>query len=211
MAIPGETVGPGSLVDLEIRDARPHELSVVAAVLSRGMRDNPLHLAVFGPEPEERQRKLENFFRILLAWMPHSPWVAVRQGTIVAVCGMGGPGRCQPTSSQKVSIVTQLALTCGVAPTLRALRWLGEWSLRDPKEAHWHLGPLCVDAPLQGRGIGSRLIGEWCKLLDAHRAAGYLETDKEINVDVYKKFGFETIAEAKILGTPNRFMWRGAK
>jgi hypothetical protein len=46
------------MVDLEIRDARPHELSVAAAVLSRGMRDNPLHLSVFGPEPEEREKKI---------------------------------------------------------------------------------------------------------------------------------------------------------
>jgi ribosomal protein S18 acetylase RimI-like enzyme len=211
MVIPGETIGQGSLMDLEIRDARPHELSVAAAVLSRGMRDNPLHLAVFGPEPEERQRKLEDFFRILLAWMPHSPWVGVQHGTIVAVCGMGEPGSCQPASSQKVRIVMRLARTCGMASTLRTLRWLGKWSLRDPREAHWHLGPLCVDAPLQGRGIGSRLVGEWCKLLDAHRAAGYLETDREHNADFYRKFGFETIAEAKVLGTPNWFMWRNAK
>jgi GNAT superfamily N-acetyltransferase len=198
-------------VDLEIREARPHELSATAAVLSRGMRDNPLHVAVFGPEPEERERKLEHFFRILLAWMPRPPWIGVQHGIIVAVCGMGELGRCQPTFPQKLNILLRLAHTCGVASTLRALRWLGEWSLRDPKEAHWHLGPLCVDATLQGRGIGSRLIGEWCKLLDAHRAAGYLETDKEYNADFYKKFDFETIAEAKILGTPNWFMWRGAK
>ena len=124
---------------------------------------------------------------------------------------MGEPGRCQPTSSQKVSIVTQLALTCGVVPTLRTLRWFGEWSFRDPKKAHWHLGPFGVDAPLQGLGIGSWLIEEWCKLLDAHRVAGYLETDREHNTDFYKKFGFETIAEAKVLGTPNWFMWRDAK
>ncbi len=50
------------MVDIEIRDALPHEVPVAAAVLSRGMRDNPLHLSVFGPEPEERQRKLEQFF-----------------------------------------------------------------------------------------------------------------------------------------------------
>lgn len=211
MAIPGETIGQGRVVDLEIRDARPHELSVAAAVLSRGMRDNPLHLSVFGPEPEKRERKLEHFFHVLLAWMPHPPWVGVQHGNIVAVCGMGEPGRCQPTFSQKLTIVTRLARTCGVTPTLRTLRWFGAWGLRDPKEAHWHLGPLCVDAPLQGRGIGSQLIKEWCKRLDAHRAAGYLETDKEYNADFYKQFGFETITEAKVLGTPNWFMWRGAK
>jgi ribosomal protein S18 acetylase RimI-like enzyme len=211
MAISGGTIGQRVVADLEIRDAHPHALSAAAAVLSRGMRDNPLHISVFGPNLKEREQKLEHFFRIVLAWMSHPPWVAVRQETIVAVCGMGEPGSCQPTFSQKLKIVTQLARTCGVTPTLRALRWLGEWSLRDPKEVHWHLGPLCVDAPLQGLGIGGRLMGEWCKLLDARRLAGYLETDKGVNIEFYEKFGFETIAEAEILGTPNWFMWRDAK
>jgi GNAT superfamily N-acetyltransferase len=199
------------MVEIEIRDARPYELPVAAAVLSRGMRDNPLHLSVLGPEPEDRQKKLEHFFHILLAWMPHALWVGILHGTIVAVCGMSEPGRCQPTFSQKLNIVTRLAHHFGVASTLRALRWFGEWGLRDPKEAHWHLGPVGVDAHLQGQGIGSQLIGEWCKLLDAHRAAGYLETDKGVNAGFYEKFGFETISEAKVLGTPNWFMLRAAR
>jgi len=83
--------------------------------------------------------------------------------------------------------------------------------LRDPKEAHWHLGPLGVDTQLQGRGIGSQLIGEWCKLLDAHRVTGYLKTDKGVNVGFFQKFGFETVSEAKVLGTRNWFMLRDVK
>ncbi len=130
---------------------------------------------------------------------------------MVAVCGMGEPGRCQPTFSQNLHIVTRLAHHFGIASTSRALRWFVAWSLRDPKEEHWHLGPLGVDAHLQGQGIGSQLIGEWCKLADERRAAGYLETDKAANIGFYKNFGFETISEARILGTRNWFMWRAPR
>ena len=198
-------------MDIEIRDARPNEIPIAAAVLSRGMRDNPLHLCVFGPKPAERQIKLELFFRILLRWMPHAPWVGIQHGTIVAVCGMGEPGRCQPTFSQNLDIVVRLTHHLGVASTSRALRWFRAWGSRDPKKPHWHLGPLGVDAHLQGRGIGSRLLGEWCKLLDARRAAGYLETDKAVNVGLYQKFGFEIQSETKVLGAPNWFMLRSAR
>jgi hypothetical protein len=31
--------------------------------------------------------------------------------------------------------------------------------------------------------------------------AGYLETDKGVNADFYKNFGFETVSGAKVLGT----------
>ena len=198
-------------MDIEIRDARPDELSIVAAVLSRSMRDNPLHLSVFGPESIERERMLENFFRILLSWMPHSPWVGIQHETIVAVCGMGEPGRCRPTFWQRLRIAMRLADACGVLSTSRALCRFWQWVLRDPNEAHWHLGPVGVDPHVQGLGIGSLLLGEWCRFLDAQRAAGYLETDKGANVGFYRKFGFETISEAEVLGTPNWFMWRAAK
>lgn len=91
-----------------------------------------------------------------------------------------------------------------------------------PAQAGWRsrfgaVGRACNGRPgpassqLQGRGIGSQLIGEWCKLLDAHRVTGYLETDKGVNVGFFKKFGFETVSEAKVLGTRNWFMLRDAK
>jgi ribosomal protein S18 acetylase RimI-like enzyme len=211
MPLSRETIESGTGVDIEIRDACPHELAVVATVLSRAMRDNPLHLSVFGPEQQERERKLKNFFGILLSWMPHPPWVGIHNGTIVAVCAMGEPGGCQPIFPQKLKIVRRLAQTCGVVSTSRALRWFGAWSLRDPKEAHWHLGPVGVEPHLQGKGIGTKLIGEWCKLLDSHRAAGYLETDKGYTANFYKKFGFETVSEAEVLGTLNWFMLRDVK
>jgi GNAT superfamily N-acetyltransferase len=116
---------------------------------------------------------------------------------------LGEPGRCQPTFAQKLRIVAKFTHGCGVTPTSRALRWLGNWPFRDPRDPHWYLGPLAVDAHLRGHGIGSQLLGECCKLLDTIRAAGCLETDKEANVRSYRKFGFETISDSNILGTPN--------
>ena len=36
----------------------------------------------------------------------------------------------------------------------------------------------------------------------------YLETDKEINVGFYERFGFEVVSKEEVLGTPNWFMLR---
>ena len=48
----------------------------------------------------------------------------------------------------------------------------------------------------------------FCDRMDERNAVAYLETDKDVNVRFYNRFGFETIAEATVLGVPNWFMKR---
>jgi predicted N-acetyltransferase YhbS len=83
-----------------------------------------------------------------------------------------------------------------------------EWKKHDLSEPHWHLGPVAVDAHLQGIGIGSAMMAEYCARIDRARAAGYLETDKLVNVAFYEKFGFKTIGQTEVLNIPNWFMRR---
>jgi ribosomal protein S18 acetylase RimI-like enzyme len=90
------------------------------------------------------------------------------------------------------------------------MKWLGTWSKHDLDERHWHLGPIAVDAPLQGRGIGSNLMRAFCARMDASGEVAYLETDKEINVRFYERFGFEVVGEQEVIGVPNWFMLRRA-
>jgi hypothetical protein len=52
---------------------------------------------------------------------------------------------------------------------------------------------------------------ECCARLDRLHIAGYLETDKALNVRFYERFGFETIASAPVLDVPNWFMKRNAR
>ncbi len=197
------------MADLEIRTAARHELGEASAVLSRGMRDNPAHIAVFGHQPEVRRKALRRIFSTMLPLMPHPPLVGLQDGTIVAVWGTADPGKCQPGGLQKLRLLPAV-LVCGPRTASRALTWLNEWSSRDLKEPHHHLGPVGVDTHLQGKGIGSRVMAAWCKTLDDNHAVGYLETDKPENVRFYGRFGFEVIEEVAVLDTPNWFMSRPA-
>ena len=70
---------------------------------------------------------------------------------------------------------------------------------------------MAVDAGLQGRGIGSRLLEEYCARVDAAGEAAYLETDKPANVRFYERFGFETVGEQVVLGSPSWFMRRAPR
>jgi len=51
----------------------------------------------------------------------------------------------------------------------------------------------------------------YCEEVDRTGEGGYLETDRPENVNFYRRFGFETLEEALVLGVRNYFMWRKAR
>ena len=93
----------------------------------------------------------------------------------------------------------------------RAMRWIRALGARDPEEPHVHLGPLAVDAHLQGEGIGSRLLAEHPRRLDAAGEVGYLETDKPENVVFYERHGLEVVDRADVIGVASWFMRRSRR
>jgi ribosomal protein S18 acetylase RimI-like enzyme len=130
-------------------------------------------------------------------------------GTILGVLGMAAPGRCQANGKQRMRLTFGL-LPLGPRALSRSLRWVGTWGKRDPEVRHWHLGPVAVDAHLQGMGIGSKLLRVFCAQMDAAGEEAYLETDKPENVRFYQRFGFEVVGEEEVIGVPNWYMVRPA-
>ncbi len=200
--------------DLEIRALDDADMAQAVEVIVRGMRDNPNVLAALGQHPGVRYRRLLRLFGAMAAaevpvrnrdmLAAHGP-----DGSIVGVCGMVPPGRCQPGVGRQLRLAPSL-LALGPRSAGRTMKWFGTWSKHDPDERHWHLGPVAVDAHLQGRGIGSKLMRAFCARMDDAGEAAYLETDKEINVRFYERFGFEVVDEAEVLGVSNWFMTRRA-
>ena len=99
----------------------------------------------------------------------------------------------------------------GFGSTARLLNVVSSWAAHDPKEPHWHLGPVGIDRDWQGKGVGSALLRELFARMDAGHAMAYLETDKRENVGFYERFGFHVTAEDQVLGLRNWFMARGTK
>jgi ribosomal protein S18 acetylase RimI-like enzyme len=193
---------------VEVRDLRPDEVEDAVGVLARGMRDNPLHVAAYGEDPERRlachARLMRGLFR---AFPAQEPICAVREGRLVGVTGVAPPGTCQPTAGQRLRLLPSM-LALGPRTAARVGNWVSTWAEHDPDEPHAHLGPLAVDVHLQGQGIGSEVMREHCRRLDAAGQVGYLETDKRENVGFYERFGFEVVGEEPVLGVPNWFMSR---
>jgi ribosomal protein S18 acetylase RimI-like enzyme len=196
-------------IQVEVADLDRDDYARAVAVLARGMRDNPLHVSAFGEDPERRERLLRRTFAALFRVMGAQRPICARdgQGTIVGVTGIAPPGTCRATPLQRLRFLPAM-VAGGPRVAGRVSRWLATWAERDPAEAHSHLGPLAVDVHLQGRGIGSRILEEYCRRLDAAGELGYLETDKAENVRLYERFGFEVVGEAPVIGVPNWFMRR---
>ena len=200
----------GTLVDLKIGAVDESEVGQALGVLERGMRDNPTHVAVFGDAPELRSSRLRRVFGAGMEGLNlHRHLLVARgsDGSIVGVCGAMPPGECRPGLGKQLRLAPHM-LSLGPRSAVRAARWMGAWRKQDPEERHWHLGPVAVDAHLQGMGIGSKLMRVFSAGMDAAGEVAYLETDKLENVRFYERFGFETIGEEEVLGTPNWFMLR---
>lgn len=195
---------------VEIGALEAGETEEALGVVVRGMLDNPVHVAAFGEDRDRRRKSLRRLFGALAANENRMRRMIVARdaaGTIVGVCGEMPSDQCQPTLGQTLGMAPAL-ISLGPGAAGRTMRWLGAWSKQDPAARHSHLGPLAVDAYLQGMGIGSKLMHVYCARMDAAGEDAYLETDKDINVAFYKRFGFEVVREKNVLGITNWFMLR---
>lgn len=196
---------------MNLRDLTDDDLPAAAAVLGDGMRDNPIHVRVFGPDAEARRRALTRLFQAALGRVRNHGSIegAFEDGRLVALCGRMPPGTCRIGLVQRLCFLPSLLATNPLPAVLRIFSWAGAWGKEDPPTPHWHLGPVGVLRSHQGKGIGGALLGAFCARMDQARADAYLETDKEVNVTFYERAGFKVVQRKDVLGVPCWFMSRG--
>jgi ribosomal protein S18 acetylase RimI-like enzyme len=170
------------------------------------MRDNPLQIVAIGQDSERRLRLMHRGFSRLLRLNGRATVGAWDGDRLVGVAATAEPGHCQLSTSERLRLAPTFLIAGRAAPRLG--RWMSAWAKYDPAEPHSHLGPVAVDPGLQGRGLGSMLLAEYCQRLDQRKMISYLETDKPENVRLYKRFSYHVTAEAEVLGVTSWFMTR---
>ena len=63
---------------------------------------------------------------------------------------------------------------------------------------YWYLAPVGIDPQHQGKGLCSHLIKPMLARCDKENIPTALETQLKLNVEIYKRYGYETIAETTI-------------
>lgn len=193
-----------------LRDLEAGELPSAAGILADGMRDNPLHVRVFGDDADARGRALTRLFDAAIARLGSRGSVegAFDGPTLVGVCGRVPPGKCRLTLGERIKYLPGLLAGNSLPVVTRLYAWVGAWTALDPDAPHWHLGPVAVKRSRQGRGIGTALLRSFCARMDREGANAYLETDREANVKFYGSAGFSVDRRKDVVGLPCWFMSR---
>lgn len=205
---PRDETDAGSAIN--IRELARDELRAAVLILAEGMRDNPLHVKVFGADPDRRERRLLSFLGHLVAYVRSNGKLlgAYAQGELVGVLGMMKPGRCRPAGMDKLRFARVILACNSPIGVLSIGRWLAAWKHSDPPEPHWHLGPMAVRQDFRRQGIARRLMTHCCQHIDARSATAFLETDLAINAAFYATLGFVVTRREPVLGVSNWFMSR---
>jgi ribosomal protein S18 acetylase RimI-like enzyme len=66
----------------------------------------------------------------------------------------------------------------------------------------WYLFNLSIKKDAQGKGIASKLMRPMLQFCDDEKMVAYLETNKDVNVGLYKHYGFDLMREELVPETP---------
>jgi len=84
-------------------------------------------------------------------------------------------------------------------------RLIEESSAYRPLEPHWYLKFIAVDPVRRGRGLGAALMSHALKICDRDQRPAYLESTNAANLSLYKRHGFEILAELQVGRSPVRY------
>lgn len=194
-----------------VRDLGQSELSGAGALVGRALQDNPIVQRIFERCHSRRAAAVGEIYGTVLRQIQAKGVILgafTGDDTLVAVGALIQPGRCAPTTFEKIALTRVIQGCTSVEMALAHQRWQGALARRDPKDPHWHVGPVAVEPGYQRKGIGAALLAAMCARIDRFPAMACLETDRRESVPFFARFGFRPVAEAGILEVPTWFLLR---
>ncbi len=194
-----------------VRDLGQSELSGAGALVGRSVQDNPIIQRVFERCFSRRAAAVGEIYGTILRQIQAKGAILgafVGDDTLVGVGALVQPGRCAPSTFEKIALTRVIQSCSSVEMALAYQRWQAALARRDPKDQHWHVGPVVVEPGYQRKGVGTGLMTALCERIDKFPTMAYLETDRRLSVPFFARFGFKPMAEAGVLEVPTWFMLR---
>ena len=181
---------------MNIRTATENDLEPLSQLLASAFHEDPFH-GWFFPCSETRRAKQIQFFALTLRprILRGAVWMTDDKS---AVASWSHPDHGPNPLHFFAAGVRCLSLMGSRAP-------LAVWGFlktvrRQPKERHFYLTLLAVDPPLQGRGLGSFLLGSLLTQSDTEQRPVYLEATSERNFRFYQRHGFQLMQTIQLPG-----------
>ncbi len=195
-------------VDNTVIELPQSRMNDAADLLARAFYDDPLMLYLF-PDDSARRDMGNNFF---LPNMQH----AAQGGQLYTTSAFRGIAvwrffGIEPVTEKKTTDDprVQLPATMGADAFQRLMyvvQCTGEIHRKLMPGKHCYLLFLGVDTGWQGKGVGAALIKPVLERADEKGLACYLETNKAINVEFYRKQGFE-VGEERQMPEGGPYTW----
>lgn len=182
-----------------VRLAQTGESDQLARALAAAFFDDPVFGWLISRWPS-RLARLERYFAIQLA---HS----LADGCVWTADGLRGAALCMPPGRWRLPPKLMIARGGHFADVFRgrlprALGLLAAIERRHLRDAHYYFANIGVAPEMQGRGLGSRLMGPTLDRCDEEDLPAYLEASSERNAALYARFGFECIEMLRFAGCP---------
>lgn len=177
------------------------QATTAGEVLARAFYDDPL-MNYLIPEPERRTKALPWFMTVAATFGNRYGEVETTSGAVEGSAIWLLPGKTHMPPLQM--------MRCGMyaAPWklgfgnlmrfMKTMEFVEKIHKEQAPEDHWYLMVLGVEPQRQGQGIGSALMQPALAKADAAHLPAYLETQKEINVTLYRRHGFDVVVETDL-------------
>jgi GNAT superfamily N-acetyltransferase len=194
MAGPGAPSSP--LADPGLRLATVEDVPRLRAVMAEAFFEDPV-ITWLMPEETKRRARLRRFFGIELRHM------ALARGRVWTTSDLTGAALSTPPGAWRVPLhATLLEGTAFGIHLLRAARLGAAMEWRHVREAHYYVRDVGVLPDMQGKGLGSRLLGPTLDRCDHEGLPAYLEASSERNAALYERLGFQVKRELRVAGSP---------
>jgi GNAT superfamily N-acetyltransferase len=188
-----------------VRLAGPDDATEVGRVIADGFAADPVMTWVF--RAPDRDRKLRTFFDFLAteAYVPMGATYVLPGASAVWT-----PPDAPPWPDDRGRrFLERLSRVCTPDDLSRLSALDTAVTANHPEPPYWYLSTLAVVPEAQGAGLGTALLRETLRPVDAAGLPAYLESTNPRNVPLYERHGFRTTGSIDLPDGPSMTgMWR---
>ncbi len=191
-------------------------LEEATEVLARAFDDDPIIRYFLSGHTDDYQEKLREVFRyqcLMYVEMNLPIFGTVEDSRITGIACLSGPEKKDRPDSL-IEADKKFEKSMGTESFGRIKRYMNLGKKHTPEKPHHYLAALGVHPDSRDHGYARLLLDRVVEISEKHGTSTgiYLETAKSKNVEMYKHFGYNLLAEEKLDGVVDLwYMFRPVK